>query len=138
MSVVYNNISQVKQMIVAEVTAIIREEPYLMSNDVKDAMNKPHSGRIYKRRTVEHRASAPGEAPAIDTGALVNSLEIVHSGPMKSALQSNQPQALALELGRPEANLLPRPYMTPAAEKSVKRIKKRLKVMKGKVQNVRR
>lgn len=34
--------------------------------------NPPKSGRVYKRRGVEHQASAPGEAPASDTGTLVN------------------------------------------------------------------
>ena len=32
------------------------------------------SGRLYKRRTITHQASAPGQAPASDTGRLVNSI----------------------------------------------------------------
>jgi hypothetical protein len=32
----------------------------------------PKSGRVYRRRGVEHQASAPGEAPASDTGTLLN------------------------------------------------------------------
>src|SRR5687768_17301699 len=32
------------------------------------------TGLLYTRRTVTHRASAPGEAPASDTGRLVNSI----------------------------------------------------------------
>lgn len=38
--------------------------------------NPPKTGRIYKRRGVFHQASAPGEAPASDTGALVNARRI--------------------------------------------------------------
>jgi hypothetical protein len=136
MSVIFNNISRVMNLLVNEVTDVIHNEPFLMKNDVAEAMNKPHTGRIYKRRSVRHQASAPGEAPAIDTGALIGSLEIVHKTSMESALQSNQEQALALELGRPEANLAPRPYMIPAAKKSVKRINKRLRDLKKKVENV--
>jgi hypothetical protein len=35
-------------------------------------MQGPKSGRVYRRRGVVHQASAPGEAPASDTGGLVN------------------------------------------------------------------
>lgn len=34
--------------------------------------NPPKTGRIYRRRGITHQASAPGEAPASDTGTLVN------------------------------------------------------------------
>jgi hypothetical protein len=33
----------------------------------------PKTGRVYKRGKVQHRASAPGEPPATDTGRLVSS-----------------------------------------------------------------
>ena len=36
-------------------------------------MDGQKSGRIYRRRGAEHQASAPGEAPASDTGRLVQS-----------------------------------------------------------------
>ena len=136
MSVVYNKIPNVIQLLTAEIKHIIYDEPALIKNDVVNSMNQPHAGRVYKRRSIEHKASAPGEAPAIDTGALVNSIEIVHYGTLQSAVLSNQEYALALELGRPEANLEPRPYMRPAAKKAVTRINKRLHALKGKVQNV--
>lgn len=35
-------------------------------------LNTAKTGRVYRRRGVEHRASAPGEPPASDTGNLVN------------------------------------------------------------------
>lgn len=35
--------------------------------------NPPKTGRVYRRRGISHRASAPGEAPATDTGGLVQS-----------------------------------------------------------------
>lgn len=38
--------------------------------------NPPKSGRVYRRRGVEHQASAPGEPPASDTGTLVNARRI--------------------------------------------------------------
>lgn len=36
-------------------------------------MSPPKTGRVYTRRGVKHRASAPGEAPASDIGTLVQS-----------------------------------------------------------------
>lgn len=52
-----------------------------IGNDVKSVMvrsitSQPKSGRIYKRGSVSHRASAPGEAPANDTGRLAGSINV--------------------------------------------------------------
>jgi ubiquitin len=44
------------------------------------------SGRIYQRRSVTHRASAPGQAPASDTGRLVNSINSYLDKASKTAL----------------------------------------------------
>lgn len=47
----------------------------IIRNEVLRLLQKgPKTGRLYKRRSVMHRASAPGEAPATDTGALVRSV----------------------------------------------------------------
>lgn len=35
-------------------------------------LDTPKTGKVYRRRGVSHRASAPGEPPASDTGNLVN------------------------------------------------------------------
>ena len=43
---------------------------------VRAIQSGPKTGRVYKRRSVRHQASAPGEAPATDTGSLVGSLAI--------------------------------------------------------------
>lgn len=37
-------------------------------------LSHPGTGRIYKRGQVSHQASAPGEPPAVDTGALRSSI----------------------------------------------------------------
>jgi hypothetical protein len=39
-------------------------------------MNPPKTGRVYHHRGVTHQASAPGEAPASDTGTLVNARRV--------------------------------------------------------------
>lgn len=45
----------------------------VLSRAIEKIQNPPKTGRIYRRRGVEHQASAPGEAPASDTGRLVQS-----------------------------------------------------------------
>ena len=43
---------------------------------VRAIQSGPKTGRVYTRRGVRHQASAPGEAPATDTGSLFGSLAI--------------------------------------------------------------
>jgi hypothetical protein len=73
----------------------------------------PKTGRIYRRRGVEHQASAPGEAPAADTGTLAGSIitEFDRSE-LLGTVAATAVYAQALELGTPR--IRPRPYMRPA------------------------
>lgn len=69
----------------------------------------PKTGRIYRRRGVEHQASAPGQPPASDTGRLVNSRRVdLFEDQLRGRLTFSTDYAAALELGtmRMEA----RPY----------------------------
>lgn len=61
-----------------------------------------------------HRASAPGESPAIDTGALVNSIQSRQLAPMRWAVAAGTEYAAYLEYGT--SRMAPRPYMRPALE----------------------
>lgn len=69
----------------------------------------PKTGRIYRRRGVVHQASAGGEAPASDTGRLVNSrrVEIIESE-IRGRLTFSTAYALPLEKGT--VKMEPRPY----------------------------
>lgn len=63
-----------------------------------------------------HRASAPGEPPAIDTGHLVNSIHCEQLGPMRWTVTTGDCEyAKALEYGT--VNMAARPYMRPALER---------------------
>lgn len=55
-------------------------------------------GRFYKRGAVTHRASAPGDAPATDTGRLINSI-YVDKMPGAVVVGSNLAYAAYLERG---------------------------------------
>ena len=77
-------------------------------------MNPPKGGRIYRRGNVAHQASAPGEAPATDTGALVNSAYTKKVADADYETGFTAEYAAALEFGT--AKIAPRPYLRPAVE----------------------
>lgn len=86
------------------------------------------SGRVYKRRSVTHKASAPGEAPASDTGRLVNSINSYLDKNQKSSFvtagRGTVRYAALLEFGT--RLMAARPFMFPALESSRDWIRERL------------
>lgn len=71
------------------------------------------TGRIYRRRSVTHQASAPGEPPASDTGRLVGSLRTEYDfDHLKGTLMASTSYAGYLEFGT--QRMAPRPFMRPA------------------------
>lgn len=55
--------------------ALMADIATTFANEVKELMrDSPATGRVYRRRGVTHRASAPGEPPAPDQGTLVRSV----------------------------------------------------------------
>lgn len=77
----------------------------------------PKTGRIYmkgKKGNIPHQASAPGEAPATDTGNLARNINAIHIGTAHYRVVSSAEYA-NIEFGR--RRVAPRPYMRPAAQK---------------------
>ena len=85
---------------------------------IKSIQTGAKSGRIYEkynpRRT--HRASAPGQAPASDTGNLVRNIAVKMESRDQVAVVSSAPYSQFLEFGT--SKMLPRPFLFPATEKS--------------------
>lgn len=86
-------------------------------NAKRSIMSGDKHGRVYlkgKKKTIRHVASAPGEAPANDTGRLVNSIrteageDVVRISAGSGAVK----YATALEFGTNK--MAPRPFMGPA------------------------
>lgn len=73
-------------------------------------MSGPKSGRIYG----SHRASAPGESPAIDSGDLSGSLTPLRRSALEWYVGSDVEYAPDLEYGT--YGMAPRPYLRPAAK----------------------
>lgn len=75
----------------------------------------PKTGRVYKRGNRAHQASAPGEAPATDTGALVNASKAEQEQAAVWAVTFTAEYAKMLEFGTP-VQLAARPFLRPAVE----------------------
>jgi len=88
-------------------------------NRVMDLMNAPASGIVYIRKpgqnlSREHRASAPGDAPAKDSGALVRSIAYKRPSPMQAKVSSDIEYAARLEDG--DMRVQARPSFRPATD----------------------
>ena len=89
---------------------------------VKSIQTGMKSGRIYEkynpRRT--HKASAPGEAPASDTGNLVRNIRVEQKTKDIVNVESRANYSKFLEFGT--SKMLARPSLFPAFEKSKSKI----------------
>ena len=85
---------------------------------IKSIQSGPKSGRVYEkynpRRT--HKASAPGEAPASDTGNLVRNIRVVQENKDLIKVESSASYSQFLEFGT--SKMLARPFLFPATERS--------------------
>jgi phage gpG-like protein len=76
---------------------------------VERILQPPKTGRVYKRNTVSHQASAPGESPASDTGRLAQSVTTTYDIPnITGYVNVSTEYAEGLEFGTPR--VAPRPY----------------------------
>ena len=95
---------------------------FVLETAVKVSMSAAsHTGYVYGK----HQASAPGETPAVDTGILVNSIntELVSSSATEawSQVGTGVEYAEPLEFGT--SRMKPRPFMRPAYDHNVEKIK---------------
>jgi len=98
----------------------------LRGNIIKNYQRGPASGATYEkynpRRT--HRASAPGEAPATDTGRLASSVNYKKDGAMSATVGSEIVYAAMLEFGT--SRIAPRPAWVPAVEAMRSKFERRI------------
>lgn len=76
----------------------------------------PKTGRTYTRGNVTHQASAPGQAPATDTGTLVSSITFRKVDTMTAEIESRLGYATFLEFGT--MKMAARPSWTPEIEET--------------------
>lgn len=98
----------------------------VLQTAISHILNDPKTGRVYRRRGVEHQASAPGEAPASDTGRLVQSGRTERSPEeLAASVIFSTEYARALEYGTPR--ILPRPYARVSLEEKRDEIEQDIK-----------
>jgi hypothetical protein len=80
----------------------------------QDVLNTPGSGRTYKRGSVSHTASKPGDPPAPDTGALRSSIAVVQMDDDTVRVGTGLDYGRFLEFGTKDIE--PRPHARPAKD----------------------
>jgi len=138
--VVHNRLPRLPAEIQQRIGTVVRQTLAKIETRAKASMTGPKHGRTYRKGRIGrrmtkslmgaglrtyttakgntmaivgykmHRASAPGEAPAVDTGALMNATRSRMVGPMKGIVYNNQAYAARLELD------MNRPFLAPAAQ----------------------
>jgi HK97 gp10 family phage protein len=96
--------------------AIARSVQKIRADAVKSIQRGAKSGRVYERGggqnlSATHQASAPGQAPATDTGRLASSVTAQSSG-LGGTVGSTVPYSFWLEYGT--MKMAERPWLRPA------------------------
>lgn len=118
----YNRLPQISGEIRRALSRELDEAILAIGAQAIASMRDVKSGRMYGK----HQASAKGEAPAIDTSALANSIEVDETGEFERVVFTNQEYAAALEFGRADGKLAERPFFRPAVKKLRNQIVRRL------------
>jgi hypothetical protein len=114
---VYNNFPALQGQMREKAGLAIKKTCFDIEARIKTSMGPPKTGREYPRPGGKiHVASAPGEAPAIDYGTLINSITTEFPTDLSGIVFSSVPYSAGLEFGT--AKVAPRPAWVPAAEAS--------------------
>ena len=88
---------------------------------VREISKGSRTGKTYKRRGVEHQASAPGEFPKTDTGRLVGSLAFRMLNALTAIAGSIAGDSIVAEYAKSlefgTRKMAARPFLVPAVEK---------------------
>lgn len=98
---------------------VIRAFAFRTVERMKVSFSLPKTGRIYRvsRTGKPHQASAPGEAPAVLTGFLSNSILTRFPSAREGEITIGAAYAPYLEEGT--ARMAPRPYVRPAIKSTL-------------------
>lgn len=115
--IVYNRMPQMAVALRAEASKGVRRTAFRYEANLKQRMSGVKSGRVYVRKNITHIASAPGQAPAVDTGTLINSIKTdAKPGSLTAEVATTTDYAPHLEYGT--VNMEPRPAWIPEAEEA--------------------
>ena len=111
----FNHFAQYAEGMATVAHQAVKTTIYRIEARAKASLSGARSGRIYRRGVkgnILHQASAPGEAPATDTGHLANSIGARMIGRTEGEITVTAEDAAVLELGG--AHVASRPFFTPA------------------------
>jgi hypothetical protein len=111
---VYNKLPSLAGGMRRKASREVRKAGKELAEETKAMMHEPKTGLEYPRGDKTHRASAPGESPAIDYGYLLDSITMEMLGDLAAAVYTENEAAEALEFG--SVFMEARPFFGPAAE----------------------
>lgn len=110
-----DNLPKIWGMFESVANQAVRETIFDIARRSVILMQGTKTGREYPRPNgMMHQASAPGEAPAVDTGNLFNSIRAEMTGPQSGVVYTHVEYAPILEYG--SAKMAARPFFAPATE----------------------
>lgn len=113
--VIFNNLPGYSVKAKSGISAVVGKAMFDVERVAKESMQGQKSGVIYHRPGgAQHQASKDGEAPAIDTGVLVNSIMTLIESPLVAYVYTNTQYAPHLEFGT--AFIGARKFFKPAAD----------------------
>lgn len=114
----FNHLPKIRRQVEPRAKAVIKKLIGELRTVIEVSMEGSKSGRSYGG----HQASAPGDAPAIDTGELfTNMAESTEDGGLTGVLEINTEYAIHLEFGT--SKMEPRPFARPAVAKMEPRVR---------------
>jgi HK97 gp10 family phage protein len=120
MAVEFNTNAIMDRVRLAAMRGIMRGTEAVRTSAVQAILSPPKTGRVYRRGGVEHQASAPGEAPASDTGRLAGSITTEYfPDQLRGRVTARTGYAAYLEFGT--QRMEPRPFMRPAQDSTYDR-----------------
>jgi hypothetical protein len=111
-----SNLINLADSLQAVVIGVVVKDGKVAVENIKQRMRSGKSGRIYNG----HQASAPGESPAVDSGALINSLDVIQVSNSDVAVYSSDPKAPLLEYGT--SKMAARPFLSAESYAMEKRL----------------
>jgi phage gpG-like protein len=113
--IVENNFPKILATMDSRAHDAVRETLFDIKGRSQALMQENKTGIVYRRKNQrQHQASAPGEAPAPDTGNLIASIDTQMTGRTTGMVFTNVEYAAVLEFGG--KNMQPRPFFVPATQ----------------------
>jgi hypothetical protein len=110
------NIQAITSEITKVASKVVREAAFLIKQKMLFSFSQPKSGRTYRRGNRVHIASAPGEAPAVDTGFLSNSIQTEFPDATTGII------TVGAEYGEILETIRNRPFVRPSIEATIEEL----------------